>query len=63
MLAPESPRPQVPALGFEVTVCITDMRRDSRVSVDHLIAYSFKDVLTGTMQFLRKGGGPLHELD
>ena len=49
--------------AFEATAQVGGILQEVRVSVDHLIAYSFKDVLVGTVQFLREDGGPLHESD
>jgi hypothetical protein len=63
MLTPGSPLTQLPVLAFEATAKVSEFHQNVRVSVDHLIAYSFKDVLTGKVDFLRKDGGMLDESD
>lgn len=59
MLTPDAPLSQVPVLGFEAMADVSEFHRVVRVSLDHLIAYSFRDVLTGTIEFLRADGRPL----
>lgn len=49
--------PRLPLLAIEATILVTDHRREFRVNIDHLIAYAFRDVLGGEVQFLRADGG------
>jgi hypothetical protein len=57
--AASAPISRLPVLGLEATITVYDHHRSFRVSLDHLIAYCFRDVLGGTVQFLGVDGAPL----
>lgn len=52
----EGPIPLVRAYAVTAEVRVTFSRRTISVSCDHLVAYCFRDVLTGTSRFLDKDG-------
>jgi Restriction endonuclease len=59
---PGSPLPRLRLQAIEATIRVTEHHREIRVNVDHLIAYAFRDVLSGEVRFLgadgqRVGGG------
>jgi hypothetical protein len=53
---PGSPISRLPLLALEATITVTEHRDEMRVSLDHLIAYSFRDVLAGDVHFLGADG-------
>ena len=53
---PGSPVLRLRVRALEATIQVTELQQEMRVSVDHLIAYSFRDVLGGELRFLDKDG-------
>lgn len=53
------PIPRLLLAGVDVTITLHMYEREIQASVDHLIAYCFRDVLGGTVQFLGHDGEPL----
>jgi hypothetical protein len=49
------------ALGFSAEVRVEEDRRQVAIRTDHLIAYCFRDVLSGTIEFLDQDGAQLGE--
>jgi hypothetical protein len=56
---PGSPIPRLAMQAIEATISVREHREQMTVSVDHLIAYCFRDVLAGSVQFLGADGGPV----
>jgi hypothetical protein len=56
---PGSPLPRLRLQAIEAMVRVTEHHREIRVNIDHLIAYAFRDVLGGEVQFLGADGGPV----
>jgi Restriction endonuclease len=53
---PDGPLPEVRVSAMDATIRVTEDRRVYRVSLDHLVAYAFRDVLAGNVEFLRADG-------
>jgi len=53
----DCPLSRLAVLGIEAMITIHEDNREIRVSLDHLIAYCFRDVLTGEVRFLGRDGG------
>lgn len=60
---PGSPIPRVPMKAIEALIYVSDRFQRMRIDLDHLVAYSFKDVLGGSVTFLRSDAGRAHERD
>ncbi len=60
---PGSPIPRLALQAIDATIHITEEHQEIRVSLDHLIAYCFRDVLDGSVQFLGADGGPVSKAD
>ncbi len=56
---PGSPIQPLPLAALEATIRVLEERRELRVDLDHFVAYSFRDVLTGDIRFLRSDGQPM----
>lgn len=54
---PGAPLPRLRLRAIEATIRVTEYHREIRVNIDHLIAYAFRDVLSGEIQFLKTDGG------
>jgi len=57
--APECPIPRLRLLGVEATITVFEDHREVHADLDHLIAYAFRDVIGGSVQFLGQDGGPV----
>lgn len=53
---PDCPLPRVRLRTIEATIRVTDHHQEIRVNIDHLIAYTFRDVLSGDVRFIRTDG-------
>lgn len=62
-LVPGSPIPRLALKAIEATITVAEALEELTVSLDHLIAYCFRDVLDGSVQFLGSDGGPLPRRD
>lgn len=60
-LVPGSALSRLAVTAIEAELTVLDDHRQVEVNLDHLIAYCFKDVLDGSVTFLRKDGAPLHD--
>jgi hypothetical protein len=62
-VVPGSALSRLAVTAIEAELTVYDDQRQVEVNLDHLIAYCFKDVLDGSVRFLRKDGAPLHDDD
>jgi hypothetical protein len=59
----EGPLPVVRAIAVTAEARVTLTRTRISVSLDHIVAYCFRDVLIGTFRFLDKDGNNLNDVD
>lgn len=55
----QCPIPRLLVTGVDATITLHLDEREIQASIDHLVAYCFRDVLGGTLQFLGHDGGPV----
>jgi hypothetical protein len=60
---PECPIPFLRALAVAAEVRVTETVEEFEVAVDHLVAYCFRDVLSGDVRWLGADGGPIGPKD
>lgn len=58
---PKGVLPRVATVGVEAMVSVHEVQQETQASIDHLVAYTFRDVLRGTTEFLGKDGGPVQQ--
>lgn len=56
---PGAPIPRIRLSAIEADITVREHEEQMEVRLDHLIAYCFRDVLTGHVRFLGSDGGPL----
>jgi hypothetical protein len=56
---PDCPLPRLPIEAIEATIRVSTQTEKLSVSLDHLVAYCFRDVLASNTRFLDANGGPV----
>jgi Restriction endonuclease len=56
---PDCPLPRLPLEAIEATIRVSTHTEKLSVSLDHLVAYCFRDVLASNIRFLDANGGPV----